>query len=907
MFSRLELHRRFIAVLLISCCSLFGYSDLNAEVIFPQIVKFPKPIRGIDRKVGCLWQSYNKVVPVLLKGDKAKRVLRKKDIVGVRNKKGKKVSISYFKVTCRRQTSPRSSRQTTSTPVPTETPTPTNNPHSVLPSGCLGSEHGCTRIINYSREARPGEVVNIFGGRFNDVSKPIIQQIGRDGKPIVGSREILNTILKDDGLIQVRIPVSFLSKELFALWIDTNGVTSEPIFINKPVVQMISEEKIRIGGAIKVWGRGLSLSDHDLSLTKVYFRRDSSFIPANIREGNTLELEIDVPQGLVEGESYELVISNGLGGTLGYLQYGKPLLVLPSSTDPLRLGVAWASEVDMLQKVYDAKSDTRLPLRAIGNGIVDDTSALQQSLDYIGVNGGGVLYLPIGTYKITSALQLKHSKVLLSGQSKSQTVIRYGEENNRNSYFLSFAEENIKYSGISNLKIENMHTERSINRTILNWYKSGIEKIFILDVDLQAGLGMGPSFEDISDIVIRRTNINQTVNWNESGRVDGPIHFHHVKNLTFTENTINYKIGRPHFTTLKRAVVMNNSFTMDGSSSNLQALIDDRAVSGNANEVGGPELGFSTDMVVAGNVISVTPIPNLTNPIIKEFMNLSYEMLMTQTSIYNFTYMGNVTGVNGNKIYDSSKNWSQGLLIAPLRQQAILSITHGPGLGQSRKITGGVGSEIILDSPFEIPPVAGESAYTIHYWVNDNLVLLDNTIIGGHSAVVIYNSGNDISILRNYVSDSGTIYVHGRDLDPDGSFNYQRYLSWNILVNDNVSVNNNGNWGANIRIATYQHLNQVLHGNSVLNVEVKSNSLFAKTSNTPPYAWADYDGIYHFVVGGAGHDTTGQSAFLGPLKSIYGLIAINNRSENFNMIGNKPIYKTVGLFGYVEEGSVRTQ
>jgi polygalacturonase len=52
--------------------------------------------------------------------------------------------------------------------------------------------------------------------------------------------------------------------------------------------------------------------------------------------------------------------------------------------------------------------DAKLDFGAVGNGIADDTAALQSALDYLSTNliedAGVCLYLPAGTYKITDRL-----------------------------------------------------------------------------------------------------------------------------------------------------------------------------------------------------------------------------------------------------------------------------------------------------------------------------------------------------------------------------------------------------------------------------------------------------------------------------------------------------------------------
>lgn len=59
---------------------------------------------------------------------------------------------------------------------------------------------------------------------------------------------------------------------------------------------------------------------------------------------------------------------------------------------------------------------------ATGDGVTDDTAAIQAALNFAAVNGGAV-YLPQGTYKITSALQVTSNKVSIFGCGVDASVI----------------------------------------------------------------------------------------------------------------------------------------------------------------------------------------------------------------------------------------------------------------------------------------------------------------------------------------------------------------------------------------------------------------------------------------------------------------------------------------------------
>lgn len=886
---------------------------------FPLTKPFPNNsgFKGINSKIVCKIASPSKAsVAYQAKRNSRLRSLKTSDLSKVRSSSGKRVKISELTKACISQYISKSDqpRDTNATPTPSPTPsftstvvaspTPTITPHpdASLPTPCDLSNSGCSRITDSTAEANFGDAINIFGGRFGESTRMITQEIDPQGSPIIGTRVVATTILKHDAMIQFRLQEKNSTRKLIASWADTNGQTSNIHFINKPKIQALNDHSIRPGGTLVIWGNLLSLSDTDLSQSSVYLVSNQVRIKAQIVGGSKLSLTISIPSSVPIGAQFKIVVSNGLGGTLGESTFKDSVISYPASLDPIGLGTGWAAEVDYLSNQYNAKTDPRLSLHPIGDGISDDSNAIQAGLDYIGLHGGGVLYLPQGTYKLSQPLLLNHSKVCLLGAGKAFTSLVYGAIPGQENYAIAFAQNNVSLTGVAKLRIVNENGARALNRTIINHTKTGIHKVFVLDLDIIANKGVGPSFSEVDDLVFRRNIVTQSVQWNYPGRLDGPFHANKTNRLIFSNNELNYKVGRVHVVQSKDAVIANNHLRIDGSDSNLRALIADRTLTGNLNEVGGLELGFSRDTSVVGNSIEVSPIPNLTDPDIKYFYGLAFELVMTQTSIYHFYKAGEITAVNGAKIYDSSKNWNSGDLEPPLGMRPYLTITNGPGLGQSREIIDYSQSEVTLDSSFSVSPVAGESSYVISYWINDNLLIQDNDLTGGHAAVVIYDGGRDVSIRRNFVTDSGTIYVHGKDLDPSGSRIYLRYLASNISITDNTTQSTVGNYGANIRVATYQHLNQVLHGMSVFNAEVLRNNLVARTPSTVPNEWADFDGVIHTVVGGAGHDTTGQSAYPGPLVSVYGIIVANNASMGGPSLPNgKTLYKTPGVFGLIEE------
>jgi hypothetical protein len=62
---------------------------------------------------------------------------------------------------------------------------------------------------------------------------------------------------------------------------------------------------------------------------------------------------------------------------------------------------------------------------AVGDGVADDTTALQAAINTIGVNGGSI-FIPKGIFLINSTLNINNKSITISGEATHLTEIRFG-------------------------------------------------------------------------------------------------------------------------------------------------------------------------------------------------------------------------------------------------------------------------------------------------------------------------------------------------------------------------------------------------------------------------------------------------------------------------------------------------
>jgi hypothetical protein len=139
---------------------------------------------------------------------------------------------------------------------------------------------------------------------------------------------------------------------------------------------------------------------------------------------------------------------------------------------------------------------------AVGDGVADDTAAIQAALDAVGAAGGGVVYVPAGTYLISSDLTIP-DKVFLVGAGPQATVIKLADGSNtdllKSEDFDTLTGTNESappsFVGVMNLRIDGNKTNNPTGGTGLQTYVRAlfIDRLIITDCDSNGLYTEGPS------------------------------------------------------------------------------------------------------------------------------------------------------------------------------------------------------------------------------------------------------------------------------------------------------------------------------------------------------------------------------------------------------------------------------
>jgi hypothetical protein len=104
---------------------------------------------------------------------------------------------------------------------------------------------------------------------------------------------------------------------------------------------------------------------------------------------------------------------------------------------------------------------------AIGNGTTDDTTAIQNAINALQMVGGGCVYFPAGTFRITGTLTITVSGIRLTGAARGGTTLNF--ENGANDcisvYGTNSSAGQVNYTTIDNFVFS--HTSKTGGRTFV--------------------------------------------------------------------------------------------------------------------------------------------------------------------------------------------------------------------------------------------------------------------------------------------------------------------------------------------------------------------------------------------------------------------------------------------------------
>jgi hypothetical protein len=264
-----------------------------------------------------------------------------------------------------------------------------------------------------SDSLKPGDAVLLYGDGLASAATVKVWSVGDSATAAPGDAPAdaatVPTYQPTNASVKFLLPAS-LPPGVFAAQVPGG----KPVILNRPLVWFLQPEVLAPGlvenqappGAkVQIIGKDFILPDDSakpvLEIRPVGSGGAWSSVPLD--QSEKFSLRATLPASATPGD-YELRISNGHGGEPGY---SAPFAFTIKAPD------VWPADV------FDVKK-----MGAKGDDVTDDTAAIKSALDAAEKNGGGVVYFPWGTYRLTDAIRIP-PKTILRGEDRDATILKW--------------------------------------------------------------------------------------------------------------------------------------------------------------------------------------------------------------------------------------------------------------------------------------------------------------------------------------------------------------------------------------------------------------------------------------------------------------------------------------------------
>jgi len=282
-------------------------------------------------------------------------------------------------------------------------------------------------VFKVSEGVRPDGIVSLYGEYLT--CTPTVRFVNADGTAAATA----TSVQTDRGGHFCRVVFPSIPPGAYRLVVKNgDGWSTRPVYVNRADPRWLSDERAYPGLQLKLIGRNLDAAEYQgtrktqVRLVPLDGGQTVVIAPDAV---NPYCVDFSVPPTLASGKYYVEVCTHSAEFGRAWVRLDNhsefpdairdtvvQVEAAPTSSVALALRVAWANDFNWKQ-VVDAKRD----FRAKGNGLADDTEAIQNALDHVRRSGGGVVYLPNGVYKVSSLIL--GSRCILQGESREGTVV----------------------------------------------------------------------------------------------------------------------------------------------------------------------------------------------------------------------------------------------------------------------------------------------------------------------------------------------------------------------------------------------------------------------------------------------------------------------------------------------------
>ena len=678
-------------------------------------------------------------------------------------------------------------------------------------------------IFNATASAIPGDAISLQGD-FGAAAIPFLTSgVGTATQTIA-----LPVLVQSSGQLSAQLP-DLLAAGLYQVWVEEGQQRSATVFVNQARGMHFDSPEAAPGKVLRLFGRNLLLAGMSPEVRFVAQNGGGGGGPAlvDISQSDAYALHLTAPATLQPGVAYDVFVTNGSGGSNGETKVEQTLQAIPAGVDYFQLGVPWAGKFTFYTNVYNVKTDARLATKALGNGIADDMAAIQAAIMQANSNGGGIVYLPAGTYKLVVAqgegLTI-YSNVVLQGAGPQQTIIRYGYGPTGFKFGLVFYGNGQKM-GVADLSLENVNEQGQWVHNVYTGYPGQVSDVFMSNVNATYS-GDAITFSGHpSRLLIKDCRLISKYNPNVTNS-QGPLTILMADNVLLKHNYIQHEVNQTIINDdVHNVVLEQNTFVRDCGLQYLPTpiMVETRTLS----------MNFAKNVAMLANSFeSINGRPKNNN---------DGETILNEGGAQQRrdAYYGNISGASATTLQDNTANW------AKLTSSASVVIIDGKGRGQIRKITNNTAQALTLTTPWTVVPDA-TSRYSITTFSAENWLIKDNTLLNNNQGILLFGaSSQQIAVVGNHLTSNGGIWLRpGQEI-------WNGAQVFNVIFNTQVIGNTVENLGsvvpAFIGLVPYQYAAPVTMGTGAIGIEIRNNSVRALPSYTPTSLYGvDREGYYSY-------------------------------------------------------------
>ena len=548
--------------------------------------------------------------------------------------------------------------------------------------------------------------------------------------------------------------------------------------------------------------------------------RFGSFPALSVQVANSTQIQAVTP---VEPNGNVNVILQDSDGQIATAANAFTFIALSNTSwNPAILGVPWANDfISIAANEINVKTDPRLSVKAIGDGITDDTSAIRAAIQLASSSGGGVVYFPTGEYKIFAPSNSVHgnplvvpSRIILRGSGATTSRIYVNDPNamlgtDSTSTWGGIDFRGSVLSGMTDLGVFAVNSSTSSCVLLWNRGSTKVSELFFNNLDVHLENCRSFWFEATDNLLVQNSQFDS------NSLQYGPIRIVRNSDVSFLNNKITYHFSRVHMQNNTNLLMQGNTLIRDAENKDMQ--------NGTAIESGGVELSFDRNIQMLNNTIQTLNAPS-------DESGDGEAITSQQSVVENVLDAGSSTSITSTTLSDTSALWGPVTASRLAQHSEVVAILTGSATGEWRTIQGIDTSTktITLNQPWSPMPEVG-SLYSIFAWTLMDATIQGNTLVDNPNGIVIYDGCFNCAVKDNVLTNSRGIMLRTVDKAliqsryPEGRRVHLVAINSKIL--NNTVSNTSGLRPAYIVLDTEAFAADSYSGMGMMNIQVGNNTI----------------------------------------------------------------------------------